>query len=508
MRRERILSVALAAMLVVVGLCPQVRAAPPDPAWTARYDGPAAEYDFAHGMAMDALGNVYVTGDSEGVGTDRDYATIQYDPDGNELWVARYDGPASSTDLGITLIPDGLGNVVVTGYSAGDGTGYDFLTVKYDGDGNELWTARHDTDGYQDLPSSIALDPYGNILVAGYNLNIDIGNDPPWTTRWYYRYQTVKYDPDGNELWAVLEPVSESPYGIAALAVDPDGNVLVTGGQEEDWHTIQYDPDGNKLWEAVYDGPAGLGESSEDLAVDDQGNVYVTGDCRLDTTNWDVVTIKYDPYGEVLWVAQYDGPEGLRDEAAALALDGEGNVVVTGSSDSATTDTDSLTLKYDADGNELWVARFDGGGAMSDRGDFLALDSAGNVFVGARSTVSEAASIDYATIKYDPDGNELWVARYNGPNGGADTPSGLAVDASGSAVVTGTSRFDQDPYAYTDFVTIKYNPAGSPPGWIASTVVPVESGTGVERAVGFNWLLLLLAAAGSLAFLSRQQRGR
>ena len=98
----------------------------------ARYNGPANSEDFAHAIAVDAAGNVYVTGWSLGLGNHSDYATIKYDPDGNELWVARYNGPGNSTDVATAIALDAAGNVYVTGESFGGlGTREDYATIKY-----------------------------------------------------------------------------------------------------------------------------------------------------------------------------------------------------------------------------------------------------------------------------------------------------------------------------------------------------------------------------------------
>ena len=91
--------------------------------WVARYDGPASSDDWATALAVDGSGNVYVTGYSAGSGTGYDYATVKYNAGGVQQWVARYDGPASGDDLATALAVDGSGNVYVTGYSTGSGTG-------------------------------------------------------------------------------------------------------------------------------------------------------------------------------------------------------------------------------------------------------------------------------------------------------------------------------------------------------------------------------------------------
>ena len=82
--------------------------------WIARYNGPGNHYDVAYALSVDASGNVYITGYSYGSGTGADYATINYDPDGNELWVARYNGPGSGADVAYELSVDSSGNVYVT----------------------------------------------------------------------------------------------------------------------------------------------------------------------------------------------------------------------------------------------------------------------------------------------------------------------------------------------------------------------------------------------------------
>ncbi|MCK4231962.1 SBBP repeat-containing protein, partial [candidate division WOR-3 bacterium] len=100
-----------------------------------RYNGPGNGTDRAYSIAVDNSSNVYVTGCSKGSGTNMDYATVKYDSLGNELWVARYDAPGNGWDRPNSIAVDNSGNVYVTGFSKGSGTNMDYATIKYGPDG-------------------------------------------------------------------------------------------------------------------------------------------------------------------------------------------------------------------------------------------------------------------------------------------------------------------------------------------------------------------------------------
>ncbi|KPK99364.1 MAG: hypothetical protein AMJ91_08120, partial [candidate division Zixibacteria bacterium SM23_73_3] len=91
-----------------------------DTAWVRTYNGPGNSTDETNDMAVDASGNVYVTGWSVGTGTDMDYATIKYYPDGDTAWVRRYNGPANGSDQAWALALDGSNNVYVVGRAQGN----------------------------------------------------------------------------------------------------------------------------------------------------------------------------------------------------------------------------------------------------------------------------------------------------------------------------------------------------------------------------------------------------
>jgi hypothetical protein len=99
--------------------------------WAARYNNEQVNgNDEAADIALDPLGNSYVTGRSQGSGGDFDYYTVKYNSSGNMVWRVRYDNTYGD-DEARALVLDSLGNVYVTGRSIGDGTAFDYATVKY-----------------------------------------------------------------------------------------------------------------------------------------------------------------------------------------------------------------------------------------------------------------------------------------------------------------------------------------------------------------------------------------
>jgi len=310
--------------------------------WVTRYDGPTSDNDHAWAIAVDGTGNVYVTGSSYGSGTedDVDYATVKYNPSGVQQWVAEYDGTASNRDYAYAIAIDDAGNVYVTGQSEGSGTYFDYATVKYNSSGVKQWAARY------------------------------AGTVSGWDGAW-------------------------------DIAVDDACNVYVTGSSDGNYATVKYNPSGVQQWVARYDGPANEEDYAYAMTIDDADNVYVTGRSCASETYFDYATVKYNSSGVEQWVARYDAPLSSEDGAYAIAVDGAGNVYVTGESWGLETFGDYATVKYSSSGDQEWVARYDGPASDWDY-DYaraIAIDDAGNIYVTGESGGS-GTGLDYATIKY------------------------------------------------------------------------------------------------------------
>ncbi|HEX7401238.1 MAG TPA: FG-GAP-like repeat-containing protein [candidate division Zixibacteria bacterium] len=431
-----------------------------DTAWVRRYNGSGNNLDEAVAIAVDTSGNVYVTGYSVGIGTGNDYVTIKYYPDGDTAWVRRYNGPVDSADVAEALAIDASGNVYVTGASVGTGgrdswPNYDYATIKYYPNGDTAWVRRYNGPGNDlDVAYALAVDRSGNVLVTGGSYGIGTGGD----------YATIKYYPDGDTAWVrrYIGPGSTNNSDFAlALAVDGSGNIYLTGysnGSESicDYATVKYYPNGDTAWVRRYNNNDW--DWANAIAVDGWGNVYVTGTSIDSATSNDYATVKYYPNGDTAWARTYGSPAPVDDEALGIALDDSGNVYVTGRScDTLMRGWDYGTIKYHPNGDTAWVRTYNGPGNYDDVANDIAVDDSGNVYVTGYSygeeTVLSYAPKDYATIKYHPNGDTAWVIRYNGPGNHDDVANDIAVDGFGNVYVTGGSWGNETNY---DYATIKY----------------------------------------------------
>ncbi len=225
------------------------------------------------------------------------------------------------------------------------------------------------------------------------------------------------------------------------IAIDSVGNIYVLGltadsGPEDDLVTIKYLPDGEIAWGRLT-GFAGS-ERPYHLAVDSSGNVIVTGSSQGEGTGKDYLTIKYSPEGRTLWQRRFNGTVNGDEDACAVAVDRTGNIYVTGSAAMAGTDGDYLTIKYGPDGEQLWVARYDG---PAHRGDWvvgLGLDDSGYVYVTGTSWEFGLRNSDWVTICYTPGGEIVWLHRFDTTYDGSIDACGLAVGPNREVGVAGT----------------------------------------------------------------------
>ncbi len=371
--------------------------------WAAKFNGTGNGSDIPNALFADVAGNIYVTGYSDqltGAFINNDATTVKFNSQGVQVWVAKYDGAAQRNDAGNAIKADGSGNVYITGYATvrnGAYTKKDYLTIKYNSTGAQQWVATYNGPANQDDAAiGLALDGPGNVYVTGTSF---AGADPLGEQD----YLTIKYNSTGMQQWASrYNGPAKEPDVATGIAVDNAGNSYVTGYSQDiglDFATIKYNTNGMQQWVARYNGIANGSDLAYAIVLDISGNIYVTGSDQSTEYNSDFRTVKYNPAGTLQWTAGYNGPANDNDEAKALAVDANGNVYVTGYINGTSPSWDIASIKYDATGKQQWVKTYDGPAHGNDNGSAIATDGSGNVYV-AGTSAGIASELDFITIKY------------------------------------------------------------------------------------------------------------
>lgn len=306
--------------------------------------------------------------------------------------------------------------------------------------------------------------------VSTYNFNMDDGAALVTDNAGYIYvtgksnndYTTIKYNSSGDLIWvSSYNGIGNSTDAANAIAVDLSGNVYVTGSSVgvsaiSDFATVKYNSSGVQQWAVRYGGTM-TSEAAVSLAVDNSGNVYVTGYVFNIASNNDYATVKYNSSGILQWAKSYNGIGNQADFVAKVVIDDLSNAYVTGSSrGSGSSDDNFATIKYSPAGDELWIKIYEGPGDGFDQATSIAVDTSYNVYVTGRS-LGVTSQYDYATIKYNSSGDSVWVQRYNGADNSSDNPASIAIDRSGNVYVVGQSLGSLSDY---DFATVKYNSSG------------------------------------------------
>ncbi len=460
MKKNKLFCILTMHLLFAVG-----HAQLPAQQWINRYDGVGDYTDAYNCVATDASGNIFLAGYTVSTNLRKDYLLVKLDVNGNTLWTKTYNGLGNKDDEVLALVLDLNGNAFITGYSRGNNTGDDIVTMKYDAGGNLLWSVTYNAvSNENDAGNAIALDGFGNVIVTGQS-DIDgssIDND---------NMVTIKYSTIGAQLWvANFNGTGNNRDQGEKVMVSPAGNVYVTGrssnGSDDDIVTIKYDASGTPQWTKIYDRV--VDDRPYDLKMDATENVYVAGRCNNGLDD-DMVVLKYSATGAELWAngVVYAGAAGGDDRAYSLALDGAGNVFITGRTDtdnSTNISYDYCTLKFNGSGVLQWTKTYNGTGNKDDEAAMLTLDASGNVFVTGRSDVSGGLVSDYSirTIAYSSSGIELWTQSFQGATGMDDEGLCLTIHPAGNIIVAGKS---ENTAGQASAVVVNYPNSGGQPVW-------------------------------------------
>ena len=399
-----------------------------------------------------------------------------------------------------------------------------------------------------DVGYGVAVDASGNAVMTGrVESTVDFGGGvvcPPAAVF------VSKYSQSGAAMWSKCLGGDLGGGTGRAVAVDGNGNVLVTGkfsgtvdfgtgpitsAGATDIFLAKYSAAGDPVWSRAFGG--GMNDAGNGVAVDRGGNVVLIGTAGggsdfgggpIMANGYSIVVAKFSPTGAHLWSKGIG--DSFSNSGNAVAVDPSGNIAVTGAFSGpadfgggvlTSAGVDIFLAKLSPTGGHLWSRRF-GSALAVHAGNGVACDGSGNVLVtgsfensidlGAGWTTSFAHK-DMFVAKYSPAGDYLWSRLAGGLFD--DAGRGIAVDTSGKVVVTGTFQAAVNFGAgsltsagRTDIFVARYAGDGTPLGaqrfggadFDAGNAVAVDAGgrpvvTGCYR-LGVDFGGTPLAAAG------------
>jgi hypothetical protein len=305
---------------------------------------------------------------------------------------------------------------------------------------------------YSDMGRYAAVDAAGNCFVAGQQFNQITGFPPPPPMA---DFAVVKVSPAGVKLWTkAVDPLGGTD-SVFDLAIGPAGEVYMTGYCSALAGGIPVlikldNATGTVQWNNVYALP-GFGRQ---IAFDSAGNPYLVGHAYTATTDNDVLVVKYNPAGGIVWDRTIDGGANLSDNGYAIHVLPSGEVLVAGGL-AQVASQDFAVIKLDPAGNTVWTAAVDGGFGGTDSASVLAVDGSKVLAGGWRGGANDdwmMAQIDLASGSFD------WTRFYAGPGGGVERVRSVAIDGSGVRWIAGASS---SVASGIDFGVVRYDAAGT-----------------------------------------------
>ena len=389
--------------------------------WVREYTGDFELQD-TRAIAVDDSGNVYVGITSFDTISDYGFTTVKYNPDGERLWVVKYeDDNPESNDYLKDIAVDQEGNVYVTGTS--QFIQLDpfllyrfFVTIKYNSDGEQQWLATYRNDiTNTGEPYHIAVDSTGHVYVYGI----------------YGTGFLIKYDSSGNKQWAksIESGTLEAEYHLSDNSIYIGSNIFTV---------IKYDTSGNAIWTAVNDSLNIYNKAPVDIAVDNIGNVYISTVIKYDY-NTDFLIAKFNNYGNFKWAKTYGGELYYHYRNPRICTDNNGFVYLGGYVFADYEHEDQfIAIKYDSSGKELWVEKYDDPLDTWAKLWNIEIDNLGNIYIIGHVTDYSTNNSDLALIKYDSDGNLIFSDFYGAVDRNEEA-SKIDIDKNNNVYITGDS---------------------------------------------------------------------
>ena len=246
-----------------------------------------------------------------------------------------------------------------------------------------------------------------------------------------------------------LEWIKTYPQIGADALKDSSDNIVMLSVGGGWFNLLKYKNNGALIWNKSYS--YSISTNLSFMATDKKSNLYIAS-----TSNEGFyITFKIDSSGNQQWVRYYS--VGVFNRPKAITIDTSDNIIVTGISQLQA--YNYLTIKYNPQGDSLWTARYSGiNPAAASSPNSVCTDIQGNVYVTGAGSDGMPSGQQWATIKYNSIGIQQWVRTYYGPYGQYAYPAYcVKTDNQGNAYIAGNARILFD---LTGFGTIKYNSSG------------------------------------------------
>jgi hypothetical protein len=364
--------------------------------WISQYNS-SNQKAFITASCNDASGNLYTVGAIRTNTTNGiDFLVIKLDAAGIVLWVYTYNGPNSTNDVASAVCVDASGNVYVAGASDGSGgTLVDYATIQLNSSGVQQWCTRYDYNSLMDVPTAIELNSTETRLIV-------TGSSGATMTDW--DFATLTYDAaTGTQVHSNRTTnVNNAQDKVLGMASDGSGNLYITGtvwnGTDFDVQLVKLDTALTQVWVQSFDGH-GFDDSGINLAIDGNNNIIVVGSSYFNSTSRELVVMKYNSGGVLKWSFNHKSLLGQDAEGLRIQINSNNEYFVAGNYGIGN-NQDIALLCLDSLGKLTIEKTYDGSG-FRDRLMDMVVDS-NLIFLSARTMTSSTASVENnITIKYE-----------------------------------------------------------------------------------------------------------
>jgi hypothetical protein len=245
--------------------------------------------------------------------------------------------------------------------------------------------------------------------------------------------------------------------GGGSVALDRNGNIYIAGSTGsfgaglDDVLLLKYDTSGNLLWQKTWGGSNG--DWGGAVAADTSGNVYVAGSTLSFTAGWrDALILKFDAAGTLIWNRTWGGSSW--DVAYDISVDNSGNIYV--AAETYSYGAAAAVLKFNSNGDFLWCRTW-AGPATYDAAYSIELDNNGNIYLAGTGWFYPEDARKILLLKFDSYGNLLWT-RYWSVSYRDEGSSKSIVDSNGNIYLGGGTLFGAGDY---DALVLKFDSNGN-----------------------------------------------